>query len=264
MLGDIYDLVNEASLVGLKEEFLEAKPFHHVVIDNFLKSNVVDLLEAEFPSFDDEVWHTYNNPLEVKKTCNDWNKFGRATYNFFHIFNSQFTSDTLVKALGLNYNLYPDPGLNGGGMHIHKAGGKLNTHLDYSVHPKLDLQRRINIIIYLNKDWKSSWNGELGFWGNESQDYPGNLIKKIAPLYNRAVIFDTSMNSWHGLPDPVCCPSNNARKSLAIYYLSEITETATSRNRALFAPSEEQKGSKEIEELIRMRSGLETSKDTYT
>lgn len=264
MWDNLGDLVNDGSFLGLKNEYAKAQPFHHVVIDDFLKKDVIASLADEFPLFDDEVWHTYNNPLEVKKTCNDWNKFGKATYNFFHIFNKQETSQKLAEALGLTYELFPDPGLNGGGMHIHKAGGKLNTHLDYSVHPKLALQRRINIIIYLNKDWDTSWNGALGFWGNESQRQPGDLIKKIDPIYNRAVIFDTSMNSWHGLPEPVRCPANNARKSLAIYYLSSITHTATDRHRALFSPSDEQKGSKEIEELIRMRSGLETSKDTYT
>ena len=85
----ISDLVNDGSFVGLQNEYAKAQPFHHVVIDDFLKKDVIDSLADEFPLFDDEVWHTNNNPLEVKKTLNDWNKFGKATYNFFHILNNQ-------------------------------------------------------------------------------------------------------------------------------------------------------------------------------
>ena len=183
MWKNIEDLTNQNSLINLQDKYEQAEPFHYVVIDNFLKSNVVNLLEEEFPSFDDEVWHTYNNPLEVKKTCNDWNKFGQHIYNFFRIINDQQTANKLALALGLKYELFPDPGLNGGGMHIHKAGGKLNTHLDYSLHPKLNLQRRINVIIYLNKNWDTLWNGALGFWGNESDEHPGELIKKIDLIF---------------------------------------------------------------------------------
>ena len=115
--------------------------------------------------------------------------------------------------------LYSDIGLNGGGWHIHKKGGKLNQHLDYSLHPKLGLERKLNIIIYLNSNWKKEWKGNLGFWSNESNKEPGNLVREIEPKFNRAILFDTTQNSWHGLPEPVNCPKGEYRKSLAIYYL---------------------------------------------
>ena len=116
-----------------------------------------------------------------------------------------------------NTPLFADSGLNGGGWHIHKQGGKLNTHLDYSLHPKLKLERKLNLIVYLNPDWNAEWGGALGFWGNESSSKPGELVKEIPPKFNRAVIFDTTVNSWHGLPDPLRCPEGQSRKSLAVY-----------------------------------------------
>jgi Rps23 Pro-64 3,4-dihydroxylase Tpa1-like proline 4-hydroxylase len=81
-------------------------------------------------------------------------------------------------------------------MHAHKAGGKLNTHLDYSVHPKLGLERRLNLLIYITQNWSHSWGGELGLWAvSKDGKGPGDLISTISPNFNKAVLFDTTQNS---------------------------------------------------------------------
>jgi Rps23 Pro-64 3,4-dihydroxylase Tpa1-like proline 4-hydroxylase len=145
--------------------------------------------------------------------------------------------------------LYADYGLHGGGWHIHDSAGILNQHLDYSLHPKLELQRKINIIIYVTKDWKESYGGHLGLFEN-----PDKLVKEVSPLYNRAIVFDTTQNSWHGL-SRVCNTSAGVyRKSLAIYYLTDPPIEVDSRNRALFAPREDQKNDPDILKLIESRS----------
>jgi len=149
--------------------------------------------------------------------------------------------------------LYSDLRLNGAGWHIHKSGGKLNTHLDYSIHPKLGMQRKLNLIIYLSREWDTNWGG-LGLWGNDTPNEPGPLIKTIDFKFNRAVIFDTTQNSWHGLPDQITCPPNFFRRSIALYYLCTPSIDAIPRGKALFSPSEMQCGNKEIEELIILRS----------
>ena len=156
-----------------------------------------------------------------------------------------------------------DIGLNGGGWHIHKTGGKLNMHLDYSIHPKLNLQRKLNLIIYLNSKWKEKWGGSLGFWENKSSKNPGKLIKSIVPKFNRAVIFDTTQNSWHGLAEPVRCPKKQFRKSLAIYYLCKKQKNAQKRGKALFSPLETQKKDKKIIKLIKLRSSSKTAQKVY-
>ena len=238
-------------------------PFDHVVIDNFFLPEVAETLSAEFPDFDDPVWHQYNNAIEVKKVCNNWNVFPVDTYNTFTMLNSAEFLELLGQTVVPQMKLYADPGLNGGGWHIHRRGGKLNTHLDYSLHPKLGLQRKLNIIIYLNKDWQKEWGGSLGLWSNESSEKPGELSKSVWSKYNRAVIFDTTQNSWHGLPDPLQCPEAQYRKSMAAYFLCDPPKDVETRGKALFAPTAEQSGDDAVIELIKKRSDVKSAATVY-
>jgi hypothetical protein len=225
-------------------------PFPHLVIDEFLDERQALQLASDFPAFDSPAWHTYDNAIEVKKTCNNWHTFTPALYRFFSDINS---SESLCAFERLTKcRLYPDIGLHGGGLHIHGMGGKLNTHLDYSIHPKLGRERRLNLIIYLNPDWQESWGGSLGLWRDDGGK-PGELVKSIAPVFNRAVIFDTT-NAWHGLPEPITCPEGQYRKSLAVYFLCDPREEAATRGRALFAPTEQQAQDREVLDLIDRRS----------
>ncbi|MDA7455154.1 2OG-Fe(II) oxygenase [Planktomarina temperata] len=250
----------EKQIIG----FGGSRPFDHVVIDNFFNESVAIQLSEEFPDFDSEIWHKYDNAIEVKKTCNNWNLFPKKSYTVFSFLNSGDFSKYLSDKIFGGKKLYSDPGLNGGGWHIHKQGGKLNTHLDYSLHPKLSLQRKFNIIIYLNPNWQSDWGGALGLWSGESSERPGDLEKVIDCKFNRAVIFDTTQNSWHGLPDPVVCPKSEARKSLAVYYLCNPVANIDPRGKALFAPTREQEDDHDVLQLIKDRASLSRASSTYT
>lgn len=234
-------------------------PFPHIVIDDFLDDDLANKLSDEFLPYDDPKWFFYNNPLEHKKTLNDWSKFPSETYKFFNYLNSLVFVDSLRSKFNLDH-LYPDSGLHGAGWHIHGQGGKLNVHLDYSIHPKLKLQRKLNLILYLSKDWNPNWGGNLEFWShNMETKRPLRLEKTIDCKFNRAVIFDTTQNSWHGFAQKLSCPENVYRKSIAMYYLIEPPEDVESRNRALFSPSEEQLNNREIEKLIVERSTLKVT-----
>jgi Rps23 Pro-64 3,4-dihydroxylase Tpa1-like proline 4-hydroxylase len=104
----------------------------------------------------------------------------------------------------------------GGGIHRIKRGGKLSIHKDYNEHPETKKQRRINLLIYLNENWESSWEGNLELWSN-------NTWKKsveIEPIFNRAVIFNIE-NAPHGHPIPLNSPDNIDRYSLALYYFTD-------------------------------------------
>ena len=234
-----------------------------MVIDDFFKHDFANKLADEFPTFDSDIWHGYNNAIEVKKVCNNWNVFPENTYSMFSYFNSQewlnYLSNVLLDGMGL----YSDSGLNGGGWHIHKKGGKLNTHLDYSLHPKLGLQRKLNIIIYMNPNWKEEWGGALGLWGSKSSEKPGDLEVSVWNKFNRAVIFDTTQNSWHGLPEPLQCPENEFRKSLAAYFLCDPPNDVDDRGKALFAPTKQQEDDREVIELIKKRSDVKTASSVY-
>jgi Rps23 Pro-64 3,4-dihydroxylase Tpa1-like proline 4-hydroxylase len=161
-------------------------------------------------------------------------------------------------------NLIADYGMHGGGWHMHQRGGKLNMHKDYSIHPKLGMERRINIIIYMTQDWKEEWGGGLEFWSHDKEtNLPKECVTKVHNKFNRAVLFDTTQNSWHGLPQAIDCPENVYRKSLAIYYLSEARPEAQGHDRAYFAPHGEQINDPSVLELIRKRSSSKTSSEVY-
>ena len=143
-------------------------------------------------------------------------------------------------------------------------GGKLNPHLDYFIHPKLKLQRKINLIIYLNHCWKEDWGGDFGLWeSNAASGQAGKLAKSVSPLFNRAVAFETS-NSWHGVATKVKCPRGQFRKSVAAYYLVDVPcGVSTPRYKALYAPTEEQEDDPIIRDLINKRASLSTAKDVW-
>lgn len=257
----IHDL--QPRLDALKEEFLNAEPFNHVIIDNFWQDEVAEQLYEEFPKYDSTVWNAhYNNQIENKKACNHWDKFPRRTYQAFNFLGSEnFTN--IVRRISGRDDLNMDFGLHGGGWHAHATGGNLNLHLDYNIHPKLKLQRKLNIIIYLVKDWDTSYGGGLELWShNEETNRPKECAKKVDLKFNRAVLFDTTQNSWHGLPYPLTCPDSKIRQSLAAYYVGNAPADTDDRFRARFAPREDQVGNAEIEELIRNRSSLSTVKIT--
>lgn len=228
-------------------------PFYHQVIDNFLDLKKAKEISQEFPDYNSDVWYCYNNPLENKKTCNSWYQFGPETYRTLSFLNSREFILQLEKITGIK-KLYPDIGLHGGGLHIHGTGGKLNVHLDYSLHPKLKLQRKLNLIIYLTEDWDTGWGGSLEFWSHNSEkNKPKEKVITIDNIFNRAILFDTTQNSWHGFPEPLKCPEHTYRKSLAVYYLTDPPEGTDPRPRALYAPYKEQEKNPEILNLIEER-----------
>lgn len=231
-------------------------PFYYHIIDNFFDLETARKIESEFPNYNCPAWFEYNNPLEIKRTCNNWYYFGPETYKIFSYLNSKEFILQLEKITGIK-KLYPDIGLHGGGLHLLGSGGKLNVHLDYSIHPKLKLQRKLNLIIYMTEDWNSEWGGSLELWShNKEKNKPLNKIVTVDNIFNRAVLFDTTQNSWHGFPEPMTCPDGKYRKSLAVYYLTDPPEGTDPRPRALYAPTKEQESNPEILRLIEERVKL--------
>lgn len=242
--------------------FRAAKPFHHVVIGDFFAPAIARRLVEEFPAFDAPLWAQYDNPIEVKKTCNHWDRFPPTTYRVFEYLNSPRFVSQVARLVGCE--LFPDPGLHGGGWHSHARGGKLNVHLDYSIHPKLGMERRVNLIVYLTPDWNEGWGGALGLWAhNRATHGPGLLVTEVQCRFNRAILFDTSQNSWHGLPEPLTCPVGVTRNSLAVYYVCRPRVGAAPRGKALFHPHGEQAHDPAVLELIRLRSQVGSAAAVY-
>lgn len=232
-------------------DFRSSKPFNHMIIDDFFDPEIAKKIVDEFPDYKSSMWHVYANAIENKKTCNDWNKFGETTYKVFGYLNSYFMN---YLNMFMGETMYSDPGLHGGGWHMHGRGGKLNIHLDYDIHPKMGLQRKLNLIVYMTPEWNSEWGGGLEFWDHdEENNSPKSCVTTIENKFNRAVLFDTTQNSWHGLPAELNCPEGTHRRSLATYYLHTPNTDATDRKKALFAPYKDQNKDSKVLELIKQR-----------
>lgn len=253
---------NKDALFKALTDFKNNQPFDHCVVEDFLDLDVVQAVEKEFLDYENPKWFHYKNAIEEKKALNDWNVFPALTYKVFR----ELMSDEFIQILsqGIGVPLYQDPGLHGGGWHIHGTGGNLNPHFDYSIHPKVGLQRKINIIIYTSSNLKEEHGGHLGLWSHDQDnDQPGELLKIIQPKFNRAVIFDTTQNSWHGMCRPLSQPEGVYRKSLAIYYLTDPPQGVDLRQKALYAPRDDQKGDPDIVDLIKQRSSSTAYSKVY-
>ena len=256
------DYINLKNLGKSMKEFYNKSPFPYAVIDNFFKPSIANKLEKEFPKYKDKRLHEYKNYCEIKKTSNNWNFFPPLTYKVFSLLNSSQTTKFLSKKLKIP-KVIPDYGLHGGGWHLMHHKGKLNPHLDYFIHPKANLQRKYNLIVFLSKGWKENWGGEICFYNKNKKNnkIPGDLSTKIYPKFNRAVFFDVSNHSWHGVLQP---KRKVIRNSMAVYYLiNPSKKDLLNRSRALYAPTNKQKGNKKILKFIKLRSSTKHFSKVY-
>ena len=210
-------------------------PFDHWIIEDFLDIQDAKDVSKEFIDYEStEDIIRYKGWIGEKSTCNSWNRFPALTYKIFsNLLSLDFVSH-LSAVTGVT-PLYPDIGLHGGGWHMSGKGGSLAMHLDYSIHPKLNLQRKLNLILYLEEDYNPQWGGSLQLWSHDKEkSKPLNKIKEVEPLFNRAILFDTTQKSWHGFPESINPPEGKLRKSFAVYYLTEITSTAEDRYKARY------------------------------
>lgn len=205
--------LDEKTIYENHNKFIKSTPFNNIVIDNMFYDHIIDHISSLFPSPLEKKWWVYDNPLEKKLAFNKLSELDTTFSDFFEFMNSNFFINFLEKLTGLN-GLIPDRNLNGGGLHQIVNGGKLDIHEDYNIHKDLKAFRKVNAILYLNKNWKESYGGHLEMWDK-------NMTKceeKILPIANRLVVFRTDQTSNHGHPHPLTCPEDESRKSLAIYY----------------------------------------------
>jgi len=146
-----------------RQTFLTANPFQHVVIDNFLPEDILNVIVDEFPTPDQITW---DRGVNRKKIINTVAKLGTSTETkfgpFTRHFMSQLNSITLIHFLESLTNvkdLIPDPAFSGCGLHSTGRGGRLMVHADSSRHRLKRLHQRFNLILFINKDWKEEFGG---------------------------------------------------------------------------------------------------------
>ena len=214
-------------------EYATAKPFAHTVLDNFFPEPVLEQVINEFPLTEAALWQRYRNSHEQKLEWSASAQMGEVTDRLLKELCSANFLLFLEKLTGIR-GLIPDLNLSGAGLHQVEAGGFLDIHVDFNRHKTTGYERRLNLLLYLNKDWKEEYGGHLELWDSARQ----NCVKKITPVFNRCVIFSTSRFSWHGHPQPFACPPDRTRKSLALYYYTRTRNDGESQggHNTLFGP----------------------------
>jgi hypothetical protein len=212
-------------LLADKSAYQQASPYPHIMFDDFLETWAADKALDVFPKVKDEGWIHYVHVNEKKHGLNKLDLIPPFIRTVIDELNSKEFIAYLEELTGIK-GLLPDDTFEGGGIHQSERGGYLNVHADFTVHPhRRNWRRRVNVLVYLNKDWDESYGGDLELWDRKMTA----CEHKIAPLFNRVVMFNTDEDSYHGLPDPLKCPEGNSRKSIALYYFTEETEAPRKR-----------------------------------
>jgi hypothetical protein len=198
-----------------REDYRAARPFPHIHFDGLLPEWVLDGVLDEFPTPEQQGWVRFESDNERKLASVGDAGMGAATRQLLAELNSAAFIDFLQELTGIA-GLVPDPHFVGGGMHQIVRGGHLNVHVDFNRHPTTGLDRRLNALLYLNRDWEPEWGGELQLWSADMK----RCERRITPLFNRLAVFSTTEHSFHGHPEPLACPEDRSRRSLALYYYS--------------------------------------------
>lgn len=198
----------------LVPEYRRAEPFPHGVLDGFFPDGVARRLSREFPP--PTAFIAHDDPGEPRRrgkrmSADEETLPGFTRHVLYHLNSAGFLR-FLEQLAGID-GLIPDPEVGGALRHF-EPGGRLGVHADFNVNPRLRLDRRLNLIVYLTEAWRSEWNGHLELWDAAVTQ----CVRRIEPVFNRAVIFTSTDRSFHGFPEPLRCPPGVTRRSLQLYY----------------------------------------------
>lgn len=203
--------------------YSKASPFPHLVINDFLQEAALQRAMDEFPpprAFED--WRHADAidaqgrvAQKLKLGYSNELRFGATLRALVHELHSGPFLRYLERLTGIE-GLLPDPHLSGGGLHQYLPGALLRVHADFNKLPRFDLDRRLNLLLFFNPRWEEAWGGHLELWDRGMHA----CVQRILPIANRCVVFSTTRDSFHGMPDPLCCPEDVTRRSLALYYYS--------------------------------------------
>lgn len=172
------------------ERYQSAEPFHHICIDNFLPMEVIESVRADLASLPDAE-RAFDAAEEKLKSQFNPDRLPEYSRHLFQSFNSRHFILFLEEMTGIK-GLIPDPYFIGAGIHKTLNGGYLNIHADFNVHGQMKLERRLNLLIYLNPPWKEEWGGSFEVWDKPMQ----NKVASFAPTENRMCCFSTGSDTW--------------------------------------------------------------------
>lgn len=203
----------DADLPMLQTKWERSVPFRHLVYDNFFYPEKAELILKQYPNVTRGAWDGTTYIHQKNKFI--LRHFSPATVlkEVFDELNSAAFIQFLERLTGIE-GLTGDEKLFGGGLHQSINGAFLDVHVDFNYHPQTRFHRRLNVLVYMNKDWEEAYQGHLELWDMEQN----KMVERVAPLFNRMVLFETNERSFHGHPVPLNTPGHISRKSLAAYY----------------------------------------------
>lgn len=211
-------------------EYSSREPYPYGSFDDFLPEEVLRRVIEEVQQLP-EAEAEFDRPQEKLKSSYSPERLPPYTRNLFYALNAR-PFLTFLEQLTSIPGLIPDPYFIGGGLHVTRNGGHLDIHADFNHHGKLNLERRLNVLIYLNRDWKPEWGGEFEVWSTDMAE----KVKSFTPIFNRMVCFNTRSDTWHGNPEPVNNPNGEPRMSLALYYYTATWSELRKSHSTLFKP----------------------------
>lgn len=212
------------------KSYRSKQPYPYGGFDDFLPAEVLERVLAELQTLP-EAETSFNRPQEKLKTSYVPERLPPYTRNLFYVLNSRPFVQFLEGMTGIK-GLIPDPYFAGGGVHVVGNGGHLDIHADFNHNAILNLERRLNVLIYLNKDWEEAFGGSFEIWNNDMTQ----MVESFVPRFNRMVCFNTGSSTWHGNPTPVNHPEGRPRMSLALYYYTATWDGTKRSHTTLFRP----------------------------
>jgi Rps23 Pro-64 3,4-dihydroxylase Tpa1-like proline 4-hydroxylase len=222
--NEIFKLDNISSL---SSQFNEAKPYKHVVIDNFLNDESANYLYNNFPKY--EVFNKkYKGLNEFKAEGSNFQDFDPLFSKLRDEIASKEFCEWLSNISGVS-DLYSVPDALGAGLHQGSNGSFLDVHIDFNIHVEQNIHRRLNLLVFFNKDWKEEFEGGTELWNADMTV----CEKKVLPSFNRCLIFETNEISYHGY-DKISIPENITRKSFYTYFYTDLRADAVSYHDTVF------------------------------
>lgn len=268
MLNQLLNAKTLNQVDQIEAQFRSAKPFGHVVIDDFFNSEFCQKLLDEFPDFKDKDAVDENKTVGKKAVVQSVSSIGPSYKHLDQLAQSDGFLKWVATITGIP-NLIFDPHYIGGGTHNNLDGQELDPHVDFTHHPITSHHRRLNLIVYLNHEWFKNWGGNIEFHKDPRKALKDDEVISVEPVFNRAVIFETHNHSWHGFP-PINLPENKkhlSRKSFALYYYTDKRQEPVEPHSTIYVerplPTRFQQGVELTEEDVQELTALLGRRDQH-
>jgi hypothetical protein len=236
------------SVENLAARYKNAKPFPHILLDNIFPDAMLDSLINEQPSMDRDKWVHEDNEHLQQFNLRSAVDLGKTGYQLSSFLNSAKFLYFLSELTGI-WNLLPDPYLQGAGYHVIPHGGSFDVHADRNTAYETGLMRRLSLIIYLNKNWKHEYGGQLELWNTDAS----KCEAVVEPEFNRTIVFEITDTNFHGVPSPIAAPEGRTRNGFVVYYHTAVVGSATELNphTSIYAPSFYRKEKVSLKSVVR-------------